>query len=166
VTRALVISVLLIAFSLVAFLLSGIGILNFSSVEILCFALIIAGMGLVYIGFGDKADLFVFSGTVLFLVGIVLLIILSFEVIIENTAYVLIILLISAVGFFMIYINRPSRKINVLISLLLFISSAVLILTRTKFEPTGFVHAIIPLLNIYWPVIVIFLLLVILLKKK
>lgn len=161
-----VISILLAAFLLVALLLSGIGVLDFSATEILCLLLIIAGIALAYIGLDDKADVTVFSGTVLFLVGTFLLTTLNFEVNIESTAYLPIVLLVSAVGFLMIYINRPSKKFNIIISALFFISASVLILTRTKFKLTGFVQVILPLLSIYWPVIVIFILLVILLRKE
>ena len=164
-TKNIAISILLAVFLLAMFFLSGIGVLDFSATEILCLLLIVSGTGLVYIGLGDKVDVVVFSGTVLFLIGTLLLTNLNFEVKIENTAYIPIVLLISAAGFFMIYINSPFRKLNLLISMLLLISALTLIFTQTKFEPGGFVQAILPLLNIYWPAIVIFLLLVILLRK-
>jgi len=165
VTKNIAISILLAVFLLAMFFLSGIGVLDFSATEILCLLLIVSGTGLVYIGLGDKVDVVVFSGTVLFLIGTLLLTNLNFEVKIENTAYIPIVLLISAAGFFMIYINSPFRKLNLLISMLLLISALTLIFTQTKFEPGGFVQAILPLLNIYWPAIFIFLLLVILLRK-
>lgn len=165
VTKNIAISILLASFLFAMFFLSGIGVLDFSATEILCLLLIVSGTGLVYIGLGDKVDVVVFSGTVLFLIGTLLLTNLNFEVKIESTAYIPIVLLISAVGFFMIYINSPFRKLNLLISMLLLISALTLIFTQTKFEPGGFVQAILPLLNIYWPAIVIFLLLVILLRK-
>ncbi len=164
-TKNIAISILLASFLFAMFFLSGIGVLDFSATEILCLLLIVSGTGLVYIGLGDKVDVVVFSGTVLFLIGTLLLTNLNFEVKIESTAYIPIVLLISAVGFFMIYINSPFRKLNLLISMLLLISALTLIFTQTKFEPGGFVQAILPLLNIYWPAIVIFLLLVILLRK-
>jgi hypothetical protein len=166
VSKTITLSILLTAFLLVMFLLSGIGVLQFSAIEILCLLLIVAGIGLAYIGLGDKADVVVFLGTVLFLIGTLLLTILNFEVKIENNAYLPIVLLISAVGFLMIYINGPSRTLNVFISLLLFISASTLILIQTKFELGGFVQAILPVLSIYWPAIIIFILLVILLRKE
>jgi len=166
VSKTITISILIIAFLLSMFLLSGIGVLDFSAIDILCLLLIVAGIGLVYIGLADKVDVFVFLGTVLFLIGTLLLTILNFEVKIEITAYVIIVLLISAAGFLMIYINGPSRKLNILISLLLFISASILILVQAKFDLSRFVQAILPMLNIYWPVIIIFFLLVILLRKE
>ena len=148
------------------FILSVMGVLDFSAIDILCLLLIVAGIGFVYIGLGDKVDVIVFLGTVLFLIGTLLLTILNFEVKIENAAYVTIALLILAAGFLMIYINGPSRKLNILISLLLFISASILILVQAKFDLSRFVQAILPMLNIYWPVIIIFFLLVILLRKE
>jgi hypothetical protein len=165
VTKNIAISILLAAFLLAMFFLSGIGVLGFSTTEILSLLLIVAGIGLAYIGLGDKVDIVVFGGTVLFLVGTLVLTNLNFEVKIENTAYIPIVLLISSVGFLMIYINSTSKKFNLLISMLLLISAFTLIFTQTKFEFGGFVGAILPLLNVYWPAIVIFLLLVILLRK-
>jgi hypothetical protein len=165
VTKNIAISILLAAFLLAMFFLSGIGVLGFSTTEILSLLLIVAGIGLAYIGLGDKVDIVVFLGTVLFLVGTLVLTNLNFEVKIENTAYIPIVLLISSVGFLMIYINSTSKKFNLLISMLLLISAFTLIFTQTKFEFGGFVGAILPLLNVYWPAIVIFLLLVILLRK-
>jgi hypothetical protein len=166
VSKTITISILIAAFLLSMLFLSGIGVLDFSAIDILCLLLIVAGIGLVYIGLGDKADVHVFLGTVLFLIGTLLLTILNFEVKIESTAYVTTILFISAAGFLMVYINGPSRKLNILISMLLFISASILILIQTKFELSGFVQAILPMLNIYWPAIIIFFLLVILLRKE
>ncbi len=165
-SKTIIISILLTALLIVMFALSGIGVLNFSVSEILCLLLIVAGIGLAYIGLSDRTDTVIFLGTSLFLVGILILTNLNFEVKIEGTAYAPIILLISAVSFLMIYISTPSRKFNILISLLLFISASILFLIQTKFEPGRFIGAILPFLEIYWPVIVIFLLLVILLWRE
>jgi hypothetical protein len=166
VSKTIIISILLTAFLIVMFALSGIGVINFSVNEILCLLLIVAGIGLAYIGLIDKTDIVVFLGTSLFLVGIMILTNLNFEVKIEGTAYTPIVLLISAVSFLMIYISTPSRKFYILISLLLFISASILFLIQTKFEPGRFIEAILPFLEIYWPAIIIFLLLVILLWRE
>lgn len=165
-TKTKSISILLASFLIVLFLLSAIGILSLSFTGILCILLIVAGIGLAYIGIGDKSDFIVFLGTVLFLIGVLLLTKLSFNLYFENTAFISIVLLISAIGFIMIYINSPLRKIYLVITLVLLSSSVVLFVTKSKFGLSRFFEAILPLINVYWPAIIIFLLLVILLSKE
>jgi hypothetical protein len=150
----------------VSLALSVFGIINFSIREILCLLLIVTGIGLAYIGLGDKSDAAVFLGTILFLTGILLLTNLSFNLKFEKADYISIALITTAIGFVMLYINTPVRKIYLLIFLILLISSAVLFIIKSNFGPDRFVAAILPVINVYWPAVVIFLLLVFLLRKE
>jgi hypothetical protein len=148
------------------FVLSSIGVINVSFSEILYFLLITLGIGLVYIGIDGKISVIIFFGTVMFLLGVLLLTNLNFNVKIENVGYVSITLLIATAGFLMIYIGNPIKKRNLIFSFVLFTLASILIFTKTRFEFNAFLQSIIPLLNIYWPAIVIFILLVILLRKQ
>lgn len=165
-TKANIISILLIAFLVIIFVLSGVGVINVSFPEIIYFLLIASGIGLVYIGIENKTSVIIFSGTGLFLLGVLLLTNLNFNVKIENLDYVSIVLLIATASFLMIYIGNPIKKRNLIISLVLFISASILIVTQTTFEFKVFLQSILPLLNIYWPAIIIFLILVILLRRE
>ena len=160
------ISILLASSLIILFLLSGVGLLGFSFTGILYLMLIVAGIGLVYTGILNKSDFIVFGGTILFLIGILLLTNLNLNLSLERNAYMPIVLLISSIGFVMLYINTPSRKIYLLIFLLLLVTSTILLITQSTISPDLFIESTLKVINVYWPAIVIFALLVFLLRKE
>ncbi len=147
-------------------MLSGIGIINISFSEIVYFLLITSGIGLVYIGSENKTSIIIFSGTALFLMGVLLLTNLNFNVKIEQTDYVTIALLITATGLLMVFINNADKKVILVTSLILFATSLTLVITQTNFKLDRFLFSVKQLFNIYWPVILICILIVGLLRHE
>lgn len=165
-TKAKVSLVLFIIIPVIIFILSLSGVIDITYHEVFYFLLIASGSALVYLGIENEIGLIIFSGTCLFLVGILLLTKLNFNAEINNNSLIPIISSISSAGMLMVYLSNPKNKYLIVISFLLFVLSVILLLTQTKFKLKGFFHSILPMLNVYWPAIIIFFALIFLLRKK
>jgi len=151
---------------LTTILLSFSGIINIGLHEIFYYLLITAGMAFVYIGIMNETGLIIFTGTGLFLTGVLLLSKLYFNVELNNISFIPVVTSIAAAGFLLVFISMPGKKYFIVISFILFVLTAILLVMLTAFELKGFIYSILPLLKVYWPVIIIFFVLIVLLKKK
>jgi hypothetical protein len=147
-------------------LLSISGIINIGFHEIFYFLLMTAGIAFVYIGIMNETGLIIFTGTGLFLIGVLLLSKLYFNVELNNILFIHLVTSVAAAGFLLVFISKPGKKYLMVISFLLFILTAISLVTFTKFELTDFFHSILPLLEVYWPALIICMVLIVLLKKK
>jgi len=156
----------LILFVFLAVLLKIIGVIDFSSLELLAYLLIFSGAGLSYISFGkDKKGLLFISSTI-FLVGILLFVNTRFDL--EETRLLLFpsVLFITGTGFFLLYLDDSSQSIFISLSLIFLAGSVLFVIFFRTMALGGFFASIWDMLKNYWVIILIVTGLIFILRKE
>ena len=106
----------LLIFLALATALKLLGVIDVQSTELLGYAMIFYGINLVYISFGKKERGILFTGTSLFLIGLLLFLTNHFEFLNEREIIFPSILFIAGISFLMIFFDDTSKKNFFLIS--------------------------------------------------
>lgn len=159
------IALIVIIFIIVSFLLTIFGVLPVTLIDILSYSLLIVGIALVYSEGIRQNGLSVFLGSVIFLIGVYVLITENFSLNINKEISVPIILIISGTGLLVLHIISSTRIIFLLISIACLSSGITLMIVDSKWSIRTFTHSVMPVLNYLWPIIIILAVFVLFLRK-
>ena len=159
------IALIVIIFIIVSFLLAIFGVLPVTLIDILSYSLLIIGMALVYSEGIRQNGLSVFLGSVIFLIGVYVLISENFTMNINKEISVPIILIISGAGLLILHIITSTRIIFLLVSIACLSSGMTLLIIDSRWSISTFIHSVIPVLNYLWPIIIILAVFILLLRK-
>jgi len=164
--KANAITVLIVSFAIISLLLSWTGILNIPVSDIISYTLLITGFGLVYPGIMHESKVLVFTGTVFFLIGVLFLITDHFNITIDEYIISPVILLSAGSGMLMVYVTIKSRRMHLYLSLILLTAGVTVVVSENHFEAGRLIKSIPHFLNYYWPVVIILVLIIVLIKKE
>jgi hypothetical protein len=159
-------ALIIVLFIIVTFLLSTFNIISVALTDILAYSLLVIGVALVYTETIRQNRPSVFLGSIIFLFGVYFLITENFNLNISKAVYVPIILIFGGSGLLMLYISTSTHKIFLLISIILLTAGITLIIANSHWGLKSFFLSILPVLNTFWPVLIIFLLLIFLMRVK
>jgi hypothetical protein len=159
-------TLIIILFIIVSFILSLFGIISFAFTDILAYSLLVIGAALVYTETIRQNKLSIFLGTIIFLFGVYFLVTEKFNLNPGEEYYVPIILILSGSGFLLLYTLTSVQKIYLIGSLVLITSGMTLLVISSNLAVKSFFFSILPVLEFLWPVIIILLILFFLLRVK
>ena len=159
-------TLIIILFIIVSFILSLFGIISFAFTDILAYLLLVIGAALVYTETIRQNKLSIFLGTIIFLFGVYFLVTEKFNLNPGEEYYLPIILILSGSGFLLLYTLTSVQKIYLIGSLLLITSGMTLLVISSNLAVKSFFFSILPVLEFLWPVIIILLILFFLLRVK
>ena len=159
-------ALIIVLFIIITFFLSVFSIISIALTDILAYSLLVIGVALVYTETIRQNRPSVFLGSIIFLFGVYFLITENFNLNISNAVYVPIILIFGGSGLLMLYISTSTHKIFLLISIILLTAGITLIIANSHWGLKSFFLSILPVLNTFWPVLIIFLFLIFLMRVK
>ncbi len=156
----------LLIFLALATALKLLGVIDVQSTELLGYAMIFYGINLVYISFGKKERGILFTGTSLFLIGLLLFLTNHFEFLNEREIIFPSILFIAGISFLMIFFDDTSKKNLFLISATLIFAAITVTALLGNITFPLFFNSIIKITVKYWPVALITIGLIIILHRE
>lgn len=159
-------ALIIVLFIIATFLLSTFNIISIVFTDILAYSLLVIGVTLVYTETIRQNRPSVFLGSIIFLFGVYFLITEKFNLNISDGFYVPIILFFGGAGLLMLYISTSTHKIFLIISIIFLSVGITLILTNSHWGIASFALSVLPVISFFWPVLVIFLLLIFLMRVK
>ena len=159
-------ALIIVLFIIITFLLSVFNIISIVLTDILAYSLLVIGVALVYTETIRQNRPSVFLGSIIFLFGVYFLITENFNLNISDPIYVPIILIFGGSGLLMLYISTSTHRIFLLISFIFLSSGITLIIANSHWGIKSFFLSILPVLNFLWPVLIIFLLLIFVMRVK
>lgn len=155
-----------LVFASVLILLRIIGLISFNNNELLGYVLVIYGLSLYYSSFLIKKKIALYFGSSLFLLGVIFLLIGSFDLQQKEQLLIPAFLFINAISSLMLYLFDKSINTAMYASMILF---AVGVGTFAFVSPHGikdFINNIISFSEVYWPVIVILTAVIVLVNRE
>ncbi|HEY6435415.1 MAG TPA: hypothetical protein VIY47_02415 [Ignavibacteriaceae bacterium] len=159
-------ALIIVIFIIVTFLLSTFNIISIAFTDILAYSLLVIGVALVYTETIRQNRPSVFLGSIIFLFGVYFLIIEKFNLKINDGFYVPIILIFGGAGLLMLYISTATHRIFLLISIIFLSAGITLVMTNSHWNISSFFLSVLPVINFFWPVMIIFLFLIFLMRVK
>lgn len=160
------IAVVIIMFIIVSLLLSFLNILSISFQDILSYSLLTIGISLVYSEAMRQNRLLIFLGSLVFLTGIFFLVTENFDVQISEGMILPILLIFSGSGLLMVHISTPTKKIYLIVSVILLSAGLALLIFKSNWNVNSFNQSLLSVLNFLWPVAILIVILVLLLRIK
>lgn len=159
-------ALIIILFIIVSFILSLFKIISFALTDILAYSLLVIGIALVYTETIRQNKISVFIGTVIFLFGVYFLITENFNINTNQEFYLPLIFIFCGAGLLMLYVLTASRILFLILSILLISAGTTLFVINSHIALRTFFLALLPVLKFLWPVLIILLLLVFLMRIK
>jgi len=160
------IAIALVIFIIASLILSFLNILSISFQDILSYSLITIGISLVYSEVIRQNRFLIFLGSLIFLMGIFFLIIENFDVNINEGMSLPIILIFSGSGLLMVHISTSTKKIYLMVSLILLSVGLALFIVKSNWSGSLFIQSLLSVVNFLWPVAILIIILVLLLRIK
>lgn len=158
-----IISILIIGFAAVCFLLYLLGIINLTSEDLIGYSFIIIGLALYLSGFGSTGILQIFFGSAFFLAGILLIIIRKFPPANTDSLVLPSVILLLGFSFLMVFIHNRKLIVTLVLSLLGLITGMYVLISNSAISASRFTEAFNDMISGYWPVLIIFFLITLLL---
>ncbi len=159
-------ALIIVLFIIITFLLSVFNFISINLTDILAYSLLVIGVALVYSETIRQNRPSVFLGSIIFLFGVYFLVTENYCLIIGDEVYVPIILIFGGSGLLMLYITTSTHKIFLLISIIFLSAGITLIIANSHWGVKSFLLSILSVLNFFWPVTIIFLVLIFLMRVK
>jgi hypothetical protein len=156
----------LLIFLALSIILKLFGIIDVENTELIGYAMIFYGINLVYLSFGGKQQGLLFTGTVFFLVGLLLFLINNFEFINNKEIIFPSILLILGTGFLMLFLDNTSKKNFLLVSLTFILSALIVTTLLGSITATLFVDSVVKITVKYWLIALVAIVLLIVLHRE
>jgi len=160
------IAVVIVIFIIISLILSFFNILSLSFSDILSYSLVTIGIVLVYSEVVRQNKLLIFIGSVVFLTGIFFLITENFNVHATKDMRLPIVLIFSGSGLLIVHISTSTKKIFLLASVILLSAGLTLLLINSHWKLGSFIQSVLSVVNFLWPVFIIIIILVLLLRIK
>jgi hypothetical protein len=159
-------ALIIVIFIILSFFLLAFDVIPVSMTDVLAYSLLVIGVALVYTESIRLNRLSVFIGSVIFLFGVYFLITENFNLNINENFYVPIVLIFSGSGLLILYISTAAQKIFFYLSLIFLSAGITLMITNSRWKLSSFFNSILPVIDFVWPVVLIFLLLILIMKVK
>lgn len=156
----------IILYFIISFLLSLFGILSLTFIDILSYSLLFSGIALVYSESIQQNGLSVFLGSIIFLLGVYFLVSENFSLNIGEGMSIPIILIFAGSGILIFHIVTSTRLIFLIVSIICLTSGMTLFIMNSSLSFKTFVRALIPVLDYLWPISILIVVLVLLLRRK
>jgi hypothetical protein len=160
------IAVVIVIFIIISVILSILNIVSISFSDILSYSLITIGIALVYTEVIKQNRFLIFLGSVVFLTGIFFLITENFNVHATKDMRLPVILIFSGSGLLMVHISTSTKKIFLLTSVILLSAGLTLLLVNSHWKLGSFIQSTISVVSFLWPVVILIIVLVLLLRIK
>lgn len=156
----------LTSFTILLFIFRIFGIINIEGGEIVGYAFIFYGISSVYLSFGQNEKWTLLLGTVFFCLGVLLFMINNFHF--PNVARLIVpsILMTFSISLLMLYLDDLKNKVFLYSSVSLFIITILIAKIWGVISFVSFFTSIWTTITGYWPVVLILLLVVFLLRDK
>lgn len=159
-------AIIIVLFIIVSFFLSIFKIISITLTDILSYALLIIGIALVYGESIRQNRLTVFLGSIIFLLGVYFLITENFNLNICEGMSISLILIFAGSGLLILHISTSTKIIFLIISIILLAAGLTLFIINSHWSFGSFLQSVLPILNFLWPVLIILIVLVLLLRNK
>ncbi len=159
-------AIIIVLFIIVSFFLSIFKIISITLTDILSYALLIIGIALVYGESIRQNRLTVFLGSIIFLLGVYFLITENFNLNISEGMSIPLILIFAGSGLLVLHISTSTRIIFLIISFIFISVGLALFIVYSHWSFGSFLQSVLPILNFLWPVLIILIVLVLLLRNK
>jgi len=159
-------ALIIVIFIIISFILLAFDIIPVSMTDVLAYSLLVIGVALVYTESIRQNRLSVFIGSIIFLFGVYFLITENFNLKTNENFYVPIVLIFSGSGLLILYISTATQKVFFYLSLIFLSAGITLMITNSHWKVSTFFNSILPVIEFVWPVMIIFLLLVVLMKVR
>ncbi len=155
----------LLVFVVILILLRTFGVIHISNDELLGYVLIIYGLSLFYSSFVSGRKIILFVGSTIFLIGIIFFLLSNFQF--QNTHNFILpaIIFILSISSFMVYLSDTTQKISVYIATILCALGVGAMALIIKNGITGYFVNIVFITEIYWPMLIILIVVVMLVNK-
>ncbi len=145
----------LLTFVALSVVLRLVGIIDFSFLEISGYALIFYGVGAVYVSIGKSRKGILFTGTIVFLLGVVLFLLGKFDFQDPTQLVSPVFFFILGISFFMLYVDDTSGKIFIPVTIVFLLVGFLFTVTLGTPTYSSFMHSLVTLGKNYWPVLII-----------
>lgn len=159
-------AIIIVLFIIVSFFLSIFKIISITLTDILSYALLIIGIALVYGESIRQNRLTVFLGSIIFLLGVYFLITENFNLNISEGMSIPLILIFAGSGLLVLHISTSTKIIFLIISIIFIAAGLALFIVYSHWSFGSFLQSVLPILNFLWPVLIILIVLVLLLRNK
>jgi hypothetical protein len=159
-------AILIVLLIIISFILSAFNISPVALSNILAYSLLIMGVAVVYTETIRQNRFSVFIGSIIFLFGVYFLITENFNLIIPEDFYIPLILIFGGTGLLMLYITTVTKKLFLYISIIFLTAGITLIIANSHWGIRTFIHSFLPVLSFLWPILIVFLLLIFLMRVK
>ncbi|HED36754.1 MAG TPA: hypothetical protein ENI76_00685 [Ignavibacteria bacterium] len=156
----------LLTFIVFAIFLKLLGIIDFANSEILGYALIFYGISSVYLSLEENYKLFLFTGTIAFLIGVVLFLINYFSFYHLSAIIVPALLFILGISFLMLFINDKSYIIGLLLFIIFSIIGLLLTIKQGTISLISFLRSIVDIFNVYWSILIAIMVILFVIKRS
>lgn len=156
----------LLVFAAVLILLRMIGTIIIGNEELLGYMLIIYGLGLFYSSFIRKKKISVFIGSGLFLFGVFLILLGNFELGEIEQILIPTIIFILAISSLMLYLMDTNNRTALTITSILFATAIGVFAIYSTRRFNNYFGNLINVLGVYWPVIIILVIVIILVNRE
>ncbi len=145
----------LLTFLAISIIFKIFGIINAGTAEIFGYACIFYGTSVVYTSFGKKQKKILFIGSSVFLIGIILFLLSNFEFANPSRLVFPVIILISAISAFMLFLEDREDRYALFSSITLLAAGIILTLITGAPNFPAFINALANILLKYWVVLLI-----------
>jgi len=157
--------IIIVAFIFLYLFLSFAGVVSTSITEILSYCMITLGIFFVYSESIRKNIFLIFIGSILFLLGIFFIVVEQFNLHTSGKVAIPLILILCGTGLLNVYIVMWERKLILIFSVVLITAGITLLTLQSHLSLISFLGSILLVLNYLWPVLVLALLIIILIRK-
>lgn len=151
---------------IISFVLSAFDIIPIEITDILAYSLLVIGIALVYSETIRQNRISVFIGSIIFLFGVYFLITENFNLIISDDFYIPLILIFGGSGLLILHITTGAQKIFLYLSLIFLSAGIAIIIVNSHWSLKIFYLSFLPVLNYLWPIAIIFVVIIYLMRVK
>jgi len=145
----------LTSFFVFILLLWFIGFVNSSLLELLCYYCLALGISMVFISFGNEKKAVLFTGTVIFLLGLTFFILTNFDFFQPTNLILPSFLFILGTSFFVLFMDKFSNKKNLVLSITFWLIGFVFVLLSGNFNLYTFFTTIKDVAFSFWSIIIL-----------
>jgi hypothetical protein len=145
----------LLIFLALSVVLKLFGVIDVTNIELLGYAFIFYGITMVYTSFGKNQSVILFSGSSLFLTGLLLFLLSNFDFTSSREIIFPAILFILGIDFLMLFLDNTIRKNYLAISVTAILSAITVTILLWSITFQNFLTSIENITAKYWPVVII-----------
>ena len=159
------IGILTVLFIIISVLLNIFEIAYISSNNIFGYSFITLGSSLAYTAFIQNKKIIAFIGSATFLSGVLLIILDNFEVYIQQDFVPPIILIVTGSSLLMAYLTDSVKRILFLLSVIFLTAGFTLLIFQESFDFEIYYRSVLSILFVYWPIILIMIIVIIIINR-